>query len=221
MKKAAHNQRRRNTMKFNLQSKLGAWALIALLCLAVVPTVGCSGTTVAQDIVNWTPTIISAAQTVDATLAALDPAQAGPIIGVGQTFVAGATLVDAQAKTYLANPSATALQQLQAQALAFQANVSTALLQAAHITNAASQQKILSGLNAAVTGISAILALISTVKGSTISPASVTAPKLSSLGPVLDERQQIAIVAGHYGEPEFLAAYQVRHVKVKLQQAGF
>ena len=208
-------------MKFNLQSKLGAWALIALLCLAVVPTVGCSGTTVAQDIVNWTPTIVSAAMTVDATVATLDPANAPIILAAGTTFTAAANLVQAQAKTYLANPNATTLQQLQAQALAFQANVSTALLQAVHITNSQSQQTILTALNAAVTGISAILALISTVKGNTISPASVTAPKLSSLKPVLDERQQIAIVAGHYGEPEFLAAYQLRHVNVMLQQAGF
>ena len=61
-------------MKSTLQSKLGALALSALLLFATVPTVGCSGVTVAQDIVNWTPTIISAAQTIDATVATLDPA---------------------------------------------------------------------------------------------------------------------------------------------------
>jgi len=208
-------------MKFNTQSKLGVWALNALVCFACMPTDGCNGPKVAQDIVNWTPTIVSAAMTVDTTVATLDPANSPIILAAGVTFTAAAELVQAQAKTYLANPNATTLQQLQAQALAFQANVSTALLQAAHITNLESQKTILTALNAAVTGISAILALVSTIKGSTISPASVTAPKLSSLAPVLDERQQISIVAGHYGEPEFLAAYQVRHVKVKLQQAGF
>jgi len=64
----------------------------------------------AQDIVNWTPTIISAAQTIDATVATLDPANAAVILLAGTTFTAAATLVEAQAKTYLANPTATALQ---------------------------------------------------------------------------------------------------------------
>jgi hypothetical protein len=199
-------------MKFNLQSKLGAWALIALLCFAVVPTVGCNGTTVAQDIVNWTPTIISAANTIDATVAVLDPANAALILMAGTTFTAAANLVDAQAKTYLANPTATALQQLQAQALAFQANVTTALLQAAKISNPASQQKITVAINAAVTGISAILALITTIKGATVTPASVTAaPAVAAAMRLVDRRQAVALVANHYGEPQFMAEYQIAH----------
>src|ERR1035437_5971025 len=106
-------------MEFNLQSKLGAWALIAVVTFGLMPTVGCSGVTVAQDIVNWTPTIVSAAMTIDATVATLDPVNAPIIIAAGMTFSAAADLVAAQAKTYLANPNATTLQQLQAQALAF------------------------------------------------------------------------------------------------------
>jgi hypothetical protein len=202
-------------MNFTLQSKLGALALSALLLFATVPTVGCSGVTVAQDIVNWTPTIISAAQTIDATVATLDPANAAVILLAGTTFTAAATLVEAQAKTYLANPTATALQQLQAQALAFQSNVSTALLQAARITNSASQQKITVAINAAVTGISAILALITTIKGSTVTPASVTANStVAAAMRLVDRHQAIALVAQHYGEPQFMAAYQ-------MQAAGF
>jgi len=55
--------------------KLGAWALIALL-LQLPFVSGCSGTTVAQDIVNWTPALQSAVATIDSTAALLAPADA-------------------------------------------------------------------------------------------------------------------------------------------------
>ena len=56
-------------------AKLGAWALIALL-LPLPFLGGCSGASVAQDIVNWTPTLQSAVDTVDSTAALLAPADA-------------------------------------------------------------------------------------------------------------------------------------------------
>jgi hypothetical protein len=57
----------------NSTAKLGVWALIALL----LPfTAGCSGTSVAQNIVNWTPTLQSAVATVDSTATLLDPLDA-------------------------------------------------------------------------------------------------------------------------------------------------
>jgi hypothetical protein len=207
-------------MKFNLQSKLGAWALIAVLTFGLMPTVGCSGTTVAQNIVNWTPVIVSTAQTVDGVVATLDPANATLITAVGVSFTAAANLVQDQAKTYLANPSLNNLQQLQAQALAFQTNVNTALLAAMKISNSSSQQKILTGLNAAVTGITAILALLQTIKGNTVGPVTVVSPKISQVLPLIDERKSIALVAQHYGEPEFVAAYQVHQAERSLMAAG-
>ena len=204
----------------NLQSKLGAWALITLVLLASVPAVGCSGTTVAQNIVNWTPVIVSTANTIDGVVATLDPANAALITAVGVSFTAAANLVQAQAKTYLANPSLTNLQQLQAQALAFQANVNTALLNAAKISNPGSQQKVLTCLSAGVTGITAILALIQTIKGNTVGPVTVVAPKISQVLPLMDEKQSIALVAQHYGEPQFVAAYQVHQAERSLMAAG-
>jgi hypothetical protein len=200
-------------------AKLGVLALISLLL--VWPCSACSATTVAQDIVNWTPTIVSAATTIDATVAALDPANAGLILLAGTTFTAVANLVEAQAKTYLANPNATTLQQLQAQATAFQGNVTTALLQAARITNAASQQKVTVAINAAVTGISAILALITTIKGSTITPASVTTPKLAALAPLIDRGQAVQMVATHYGISYDAAALEIDRNTALLMRAGF
>src|ERR1700692_3084649 len=59
----------------NSTAKLGAWSLIALL-LPLSFAAGCSGVTVAQDIVNWTPALQSAVATVDSTAALLAPADA-------------------------------------------------------------------------------------------------------------------------------------------------
>ena len=44
--------------------KLGAWALICLLLHSILVS-GCSGASVAKDIVNWTPALESAVATVD------------------------------------------------------------------------------------------------------------------------------------------------------------
>jgi hypothetical protein len=181
---------------------------------------GCNGTTVAQQIVNWTPTIISATQTLDAVVATLDPAQAALILPAGVAFVAGATLLEEQAKTYLANPSATTLGQLQAQALAFQANVTTALLNAVKIVNPATQQKLLTYLNAAVTGVSAILALIMNIKGSTLTPASVTAPKLAAILPLMNRDEDVALIAQHEDISTEQANVAFNVGMARLQAAG-
>lgn len=199
--------------------KLGAIMLCVLLLQLPFMT-GCNGTTVAQNIVNWTPTIISAAETIDATVATLDPANAALILLAGTTFVAAAILVDNQAKTYQANPNATTLQQLQAQALAFQANVNTALLQAARITNPVSQQQITVAINAAVTGISAILALITTIKGSSLSPASVTAPKVAQVLPLMKRDASVVLIAAHEGISTDRAQAEFYAGMNRLQAAG-
>src|ERR1035437_634784 len=175
---------------------LGVWALILLMCMIPFQT-ACNGATVAQQIVNWMPTVISSAQSLDAVAATLDPAQAVIIIPAGIAFIAVANLVNNQAKTYLANPNATNLQQLQAQALAFQTNVTSALMNSVRIINPGSQQQILAFLNAAITGISAVLALIMNVKGSSLTPASVTAPKLAAIIPLMNQGESVALIAQH------------------------
>lgn len=199
---------------------LGAWALISTLLFGVTVTTGCNATSVAQNIVNWTPVIVSTANTIDGVVAKLDPPNAALILLAGTTFSAAAYLVDNQAKTYLANPSLTNLQQLQAQALAFQSNVNQALLQAAKITNPASQQKVKDAISAAVTAITAVLALLQTIKGNTVGTISVSSTKISQVLPLMDERKSIALVAQHYGEPQFMAAYQVHQSERSLQAAG-
>jgi hypothetical protein len=204
-----------------VRSSLGAWALSSLVLLAsMTATVGCNGTSVAQNIVNWTPTIISTANTVGATVSILAPQDAA-IIGIATAgFDAAATLLQKQAETYLANPGATALQQLQAQALTFQQNVNASLLQAAKIVNPESQQKVIVAIQSLATGLTAVLGLIATIKGSTITPAAVTQVKIAQVLPLMDRNRSIALVAAHYGEPRFMAAYQVDSTVQQLQALG-
>ncbi len=134
----------------NPTAKLGAWALIALL-LQLPFVSGCSGTSVAQDIVNWTPALQSAVATVDSTAALLAPADAPIFVAATAGFDAASNLLVAQAKAYLANPSASVLAQLQAAVVAFQQQVNASLLQAAKITNPNSQQHVLNAINAVAT----------------------------------------------------------------------
>lgn len=192
---------------------LGAWALISLTLIA-----GCSGKTVAQDIVNWTPTIIATANTVSQTVAALAPQDAVVIAAATAGFDAAAQLLSNQAQTYLNNPNATALQQLQAQVLSFQQNVNAALLQATKITNTESQQKVLAAIQALSVGVTAVLALIASIKGSTVSPA--TAVKTAQILPLINRGRAVAEIASHYGEPISVASIQYDRTIAQLQAAG-
>src|SRR5580704_18811623 len=86
-------------------ARLGAWTLIALL-LPLPWLQGCSGTAVAQDIVNWTPALQSAVATVDSTAALLAPVDAPIFTAATVGFDAASSLLVTQAKAYVANPTA-------------------------------------------------------------------------------------------------------------------
>ena len=144
------------------QSKLGAWALIALL-MPLTFMSGCSEITVAQDIVNWTPALQSSVATLDSTGAVLSPGDAPVFAAATAGFDAAANLLTAQAKAYLANPSAGTLQQMQSQIVVLQQQVNVAMLQAARIVNPASQQHVLVAIQAVGTVVSAILSLVQSV----------------------------------------------------------
>jgi len=203
-------------------AKLGAWALIALL-LPLPFMGGCSGTTVAQDIVNWTPALQSAVATVDSTAALLSPADA-PVFAAATTgFDAASNLLVAQAKAYLANPSASVLAQMQSQVVTFRQQVNAALLQAGKIVDPASQEHALSAIQAVATIVSAILALVQSVS-STAAVAQMAAAatvKMAEVRPYMDEGKAAEIVAGHYGEPVALARIQVAQAQYHEAQAGF
>ncbi len=146
----------------NTSAKLGVWALIALL-LPLPFVSGCSGKSVAQDIVNWTPALQSAVATVDSTAAMLAPADAPIFAAATVGFDAASNLLVAQAKAYLANPSAGALAQLQAAVVALQQNVSGATLSALKIVDQKSQTLAMNAIDAVGTIINAILAMVISV----------------------------------------------------------
>jgi len=167
-------------------AKLGAWALIALL-LPLPFLGGCSGSTVAQDIVNWTPSLQSAVATVDSTAALLAPQDAPVFTAATIGFDAASNLLDTQAKAYLANPSATLLAQLQTQIVALQQQVNAALLQSAKIANPASQQHALSAIQAVATIVTALVALVQSVstRAAVAQMAAESTVKMAAVRPYL------------------------------------
>lgn len=203
-------------------AKLGAWALIVLL-LPLPWLQGCSGTAVAQDIVNWTPALQSAVTTVDSTAALLAPADAPIFSAATAGFDAASTLLATQATAYLANPSATTLAQLQTQVTTFAQQVNSALLQAAKIVNPASQQHALAAIQAVAAIVGTILALVQSIssKAAVARMAAASTIKLAAVEPYLDNASAARIVAAHYGEPITQARFQVALVTRTESVAGF
>lgn len=203
-------------------TKLGAWALIALL-LPLPFMGGCSGVTVAQDIVNWTPTLQGAVATVDTTAALLAPLDAPVFAAATIGFDAASNLLAAQAKAYLANPGASTLGQLQNQVVTFQQQVNAALLQAGKIINPASQQHALSAIQAVATIVSAMLALVQSVSSKTAvaQMAGRSTMKTASIERYMDADLAARMVAGHYGEPVGVARIQVSQAEQNAVMAGF
>ena len=203
-------------------SRLGVWMLIVLL-LQLTFASGCSQTTVAKNIVNWTPTLQSAVATVDATAAQLDPKDAPIFAAATVGFNAASNLLTAQAQAYLANPSASVLAQMQSQVVAFQQQVNAALLEAARIVNPASQQRALASIQAVATAVTAILALIQSIssKQAVAQMAAASTIKLVAVRPFIDPSSAAFIVAAHYNEPLSIARFQIAQVDQSAIQAGF
>ena len=204
------------------QAKLGVWMLIALL-LQLTLTTGCSGTSVARNIISWTPPLQSAVAAVDSTAAQLAPKDAPIFTQATAGFDAASNLLVVQAKAYLANPSGATLAQLQAQVVAFQQEVNSALLQAAGIVDSSSQKRALTAIQAVATAVTAILALVQSVssKSQIARMASASNIKLASVLPYVDHAEATGIVAAHYREPVTLARMQVAHAEQTEMQAGF
>ena len=203
-------------------AKLGVWMLIALL-IPLPWMQGCSAVSVAQDIVNWTPALQSAVATVNSTASLLAPADAPIFTAATVGFDAASNLLVAQAKAYLANPSASALQQLQAQVVTLQQQVSAALLQAARIVDANSQQHAMSVIQAVATIVNSILALVASIssKADVTRMSAATGVKLAMLRPYLDDTRAAEIVAAHYNEPLTQARVQVARAEQMEMNAGF
>lgn len=203
-------------------AKLGAWMLIALL-LPLPWLQGCSGTNIAQNIVNWTPSLQSAVTTVDSTASVLAPADAPIFAAATSGFDVASNLLVAQAKAYLANPTAGTLAQLQAQVVTLQQQVNAALLSATHIVNAASQQHAIAALQAVASIVSTILSLVQSVstKVQVAQMAAHSSIKLASVAPYLNRGRAAQLVAAHYAEPLPVAQEQVAKAEQTELQAGF
>ena len=204
-------------------AKLGVLMLCTILVAGSMPLAGCSGKTVAQDIVNWTPALQSAVGVVDSTAALLAPVDAPIFMAATATFDAATNLLVAQAQAYLANPSASLLAQLQSQVVTFQQQVNAALLQAARIVNPTSQTHALAAINGVAVIVNAIFGLIESIssKATAAQMAAQAAIKISQVQPFLDKDQAARLVAAHYSEPVFLARIQVAQGQAAATRAGF
>ncbi len=202
--------------------RIGAWMLIALL-IPLPWMQGCSAAGVAQDIVNWTPALVSAVATVDSTVSLLAPADSPIFTAATQGFDAASSLLVAQARAYLAHPSAGALRQLQTQVVTFQQQVGAALLQAAKIADPASQTHALAVIQAVATIVNTILALVASIssKAAVQKMSAATGIKLSMLRPYLSDTRAAQIVAAHYNEPLTRARAQVAQAERMEINAGF
>jgi hypothetical protein len=198
--------------------KLNAIGLSLLTLLASMTA--CNGSTVAQDIVTWTPTIISTANVVGSTVSVLAPQYALVIAPAVAGFDIAAQTLSNQAQAYLANPGQTTLQALQTQVTTFAASVNAAMLQAAKITDPASQQKILVAIQALSVGVNAVLALVASIKGNTAT-AAPAAVRIAQVEPLMNRDLTIRIVADHYGVSAERAAFQVDVNTALLERAGF
>jgi len=203
-------------------ARLGVWLLI-LLMVSMPWMQGCSGVSVVQDIVNWTPSLQSAVATVDSTAAVLAPADAPIFAAATAGFDAASNLLVAQAKAYLANPSASVLAQLQTQIATFQQQVNAALLQSAKIVDTASQQHALAAIRGVGTIVNAILSLVASIssKAAVARMAAQPGVKLSSVQPYWNDSLAAEMVAAHYGEPLTVARAQVAQAERAQIAAGF
>lgn len=210
------------TGKSSSTSKVGALMLIALL-LPLPCLDGCTQTTVAQDIVNWTPSLESAVATVDSTAALLAPADAPAFEAATAGFDAASKLLVTQARAYLANPTAGTLAQLQAQIVTLQQQVNGAVLAAARIGDSASQRHALAAIQAVATIITAVLSLVQSVssKAQVAQMAAQSQIKLAAVRPYMDKAQSAQVIAAHYAEPVAEAQRQMAAVEQLQMQAGF
>lgn len=172
-------------------TKLGALALCALT-LSASMTVGCTQQqkiSVAQEIVNWSPSVTSAVNTISATAALLAP-QYAPIFAMATAgFDTLSVGLQAAAKDYLADPSQTNLAFLQAEIIKFQQSVNTSLLQIAGIKDANSQKLALAAINGLATIVNTVLGLVQSVssKAQVAAMAAQVHVTLAQVRPLLDQ----------------------------------
>jgi hypothetical protein len=204
------------------QAKLGVWALVALL-MPLPFLGGCSGRTVAQNIVDWTPVLQSAVASVDSAVAVLSPDDVKVYAAATAGFDAAAELMIAQAKAYLANPTAGTLAQMQVQVVALHEQVNAAMLQALRIVNPESEKHALAAIQAVGTVVAVMLSLVQSVssKDAVARMANASTVKMSAVLPLVDQELVAEMVAAHYRERVEVTRIQVSQVELAEMAAGF
>ena len=201
-----------------------ALSLASIVCLwaSMITTTGCNGITVAQDIVNWNPTIQSTAATVAAAVSILQPQDALIVAAALAGFKGAGDLAVAQANAYLANPGASTLQLLQSAVVAFEQQINASLLAAARIIDPKSQQIVVAALGAVGAAINAVLALIAGIKGNTLSAMGVNAPiKISQVRHLYNPAAVNMEIAAHYQISPQSAGVAVQDKTQMLMAMGF
>ena len=196
-------------------SPLGAVMLCAVLVVGTLPMAGCSGATVAQDIVNWTPALQSAA----GTIASIDPV----LLPEATAFVALSSAVDAEAKAYLANPGASLLAQLQTAIVTAQQQANASLLTAAKIVDQTTQKHVLAAIQTYATIVNTLLSLIGSIssKAAVAQMAQASTIKLAAVEPYLDRPRAVSMISEHYRESLNIASAQEAMNEAALVRAGF
>jgi len=107
------------------------------------------------------PEVTSAADTVAALVAGLAPGDAA-LIAIGDTaFDAAAKTLQALTTSYLANPSASTLTQIQTAINTLESNINTATLNAVGIKDKATEELAIAALKGLLTVVTVLFALIS------------------------------------------------------------
>lgn len=175
-------------------------ASVAVLTLAAVSMCVLTGCTakqkqttvqIIQQINTHIPEVVAAADTVAATIAALTPAEAALIAVCDGGFDAAAKTLQALTAAYLANPSASILQQIQDAINSLEAAINTATLNAFGIKNTVSQNLALAALKGLLTVVTVVFGLISQTETTAQlqALAATGTMHLAELRPYMDEHE--------------------------------
>jgi hypothetical protein len=140
-----------------------AIASIALCAVMIGCTAQQKQTTlqIVTEINTHIPEVVAAADTVAATVSALVPADA-VIIGVSDVaFDTAAKTIQALTASYIANPTASVLAQIQTAITTLEGQINTATLNVVGIKNTATQSAVLAALKGLLTVVTVVFALIS------------------------------------------------------------
>lgn len=149
--------------RFVLSAKacLAAW-----LCVAILLVTGCTPaqkqTTlqIVTEINVRTPEVVAAADTVAAVVSGFLPTDA-VLIGIASVaFDASAKTLQALCASYIANPNASVLAQIQAAVTTLESQINQSTLTAVGIKSSATQQAVLAALKGLLTVVTVVFALI-------------------------------------------------------------